>query len=193
MISKSISWSTCMNFWSHSSMSVVFLRESESSSWGAAGSFLWWSHHSITFLRTVSLTYWRKMLVLCWLCASTAIQWVKGVRGLTLGMGTSALICSSPRSSSKFLIKTDFSATMRSGRAVSRTSLRGTRQSYGGVSYQHRSCYRHWQQEWAFGPWSQTLWWICWVRYVVEEAVVVVRGEVERLSCMKGSRKLVAR
>jgi hypothetical protein len=32
MISKSISWSTCMNFWSHSSMSVDFLRESESSS-----------------------------------------------------------------------------------------------------------------------------------------------------------------
>ena len=40
MISKSISWSTCMNFWSHSSMSVVFLRESESSSAGVAGSDL---------------------------------------------------------------------------------------------------------------------------------------------------------
>ena len=40
MISNSISWSTCMNFWSHSSMSVVFLRESESSSAAAGGSFL---------------------------------------------------------------------------------------------------------------------------------------------------------
>jgi hypothetical protein len=38
MISNSISWSTCMNFWSHSSMSVVFLRESESSSLVAGGS-----------------------------------------------------------------------------------------------------------------------------------------------------------
>ena len=40
MISNSISWSTCMNFWSHSSISVVFLRESESSSAAAGGSFL---------------------------------------------------------------------------------------------------------------------------------------------------------
>lgn len=56
IISNSISWSTCMNFWSHSSMSVVFLRESESSSLAAAGSFLWCSHHSITFFKTDSLT-----------------------------------------------------------------------------------------------------------------------------------------
>jgi hypothetical protein len=56
IISNSISWSTCMNFWSHSSISVVFLRESESSSAAAGGSFLWCSHHSITFLRTDSLT-----------------------------------------------------------------------------------------------------------------------------------------
>jgi hypothetical protein len=40
IISNNISWSTCMNFWSHSSISVVFLRESESSSDGAGGSFL---------------------------------------------------------------------------------------------------------------------------------------------------------
>jgi hypothetical protein len=56
MISKSISWSTCINFWSHSSISVVFLRESESSSVGATGSSLWWMHHSITFFRTESVT-----------------------------------------------------------------------------------------------------------------------------------------
>ena len=41
MISNSISWSTCMNFWSHSSISVVFLRESASSSFAAGGSPLW--------------------------------------------------------------------------------------------------------------------------------------------------------
>jgi hypothetical protein len=45
-----------MNFWSHSSMSVDFLRESESSSWVAGGSSLWCSHHSITFFITASLT-----------------------------------------------------------------------------------------------------------------------------------------
>ena len=56
IISKSISWSTCMNFWSHSSISVVFLRESKSSSGVVAGSFRWCSHHSRTFLRTASLT-----------------------------------------------------------------------------------------------------------------------------------------
>lgn len=56
MISKSISWSTCMNFWSHSSMSVVFLRASDSSSWAWMGSLRWCSHHSITFRITDSLT-----------------------------------------------------------------------------------------------------------------------------------------
>jgi hypothetical protein len=56
MISNNISWSTCINFWSHSSISVVFFRESESSSAVAGGSFLWCSHHSITFLRTDSFT-----------------------------------------------------------------------------------------------------------------------------------------
>jgi hypothetical protein len=40
MISNSISWSTCINFWSHSSMSVVFFRLSESSSTVVGGSFL---------------------------------------------------------------------------------------------------------------------------------------------------------
>lgn len=56
MISNSISWSTCMNFWSHSSISVVFFRESESSSLVATGSARWWVHHSMTLLRTASLT-----------------------------------------------------------------------------------------------------------------------------------------
>lgn len=56
MISKSISWSTCMNFWSHSSISVVFLRASDSSSWACAGSLRWCSHHSMTFRRTASFT-----------------------------------------------------------------------------------------------------------------------------------------
>ena len=56
MISKSISWSTCMNFWSHSSISVVFLSESLSSSAEVAGSFLWCSHYSRTLRRTASLT-----------------------------------------------------------------------------------------------------------------------------------------
>lgn len=57
MISNNISWSTDMNFWSQSSMSVDFLRESASSSAEAGGSVLWCSHHSNTFLRIVSLTF----------------------------------------------------------------------------------------------------------------------------------------
>lgn len=59
MISKSISWSTCMNFWSHSSISVV-LRRLSSSSLALGGSFLWCSHHSMTFLRTASLTWTKR-------------------------------------------------------------------------------------------------------------------------------------
>ena len=57
MISNNISWSTCMNFWSHSSISVVFLRESASSSAAVTGSPLWCSHHSMTLRRTASLTW----------------------------------------------------------------------------------------------------------------------------------------
>jgi hypothetical protein len=56
MISKSISWSTCINFWSHSSISVVRLRASESSSCVWTGSPRWCSHHSMTLRRTDSLT-----------------------------------------------------------------------------------------------------------------------------------------
>ncbi len=74
MISNNISWSTCMNFWSHSSISVVFLRESESSSLAAAGSLRWCSHHSITFLRTDSLTC-EFVLNLNAICAYWIAEW----------------------------------------------------------------------------------------------------------------------
>lgn len=57
IISNSISWSTCINFWSHSSISVDFFRESLSSSATGVGSDLWCSHHSITLRRTASLTW----------------------------------------------------------------------------------------------------------------------------------------
>ena len=56
MISNNSSWSTCMNFWSHSGISDDFFRASDSSSGAGGGSFRWCSHHSITFLSTASLT-----------------------------------------------------------------------------------------------------------------------------------------
>ena len=56
IISKSISWSTCMNFWSQSSISVLFLRASDSSSWAWGGSLRCHWHHSRTLRRTTSLT-----------------------------------------------------------------------------------------------------------------------------------------
>ena len=42
-------------------MSVVFLRESESSSLEAGGSARWYSHHSMTLVSTASLT-WKDVL-----------------------------------------------------------------------------------------------------------------------------------
>lgn len=106
MISKSISWSTCMNFWSHSSISVVLRRESSSSP-VLGGSFLWWVHHSMTFFRTDSLTYW--------ICLNIfLLDGCMCDRLPTLGIGIASP--ESPKSSSMFLIRIDRSATSRSVR-----------------------------------------------------------------------------
>lgn len=104
MISKSISWSTCINFWSHSSISVVFFLESLSSSADAGGSARWWMHHSMTLFKTASLTYED----------TVSISWHDGISGHTLGMGMGSFIAWSPISSIMFLIKIDRSATSRS-------------------------------------------------------------------------------
>lgn len=108
-----------MNFWSHSSISVVFFRLSDSSSLVDGGSFLWCSHHSMTLRRTGSVTFnkgqksqhgdsSRKMT-----CFRVE---------LTLGIGTISLRTASPRSSSMFLMSIDRSATGLSAAHVSNDS-----------------------------------------------------------------------
>lgn len=62
-----------MNFWSHSSISVVFLRASDSSSGVVTGSLRWCSHHSTTFRRTASLTC--RVPVSCILKIAPKIRW----------------------------------------------------------------------------------------------------------------------
>ena len=62
MISKSISWSTAMNFWSHSLISVVLLRVSSCSSEAGRGSFWWCEHHSRTCQRAQSVSSHGRLL-----------------------------------------------------------------------------------------------------------------------------------
>ncbi len=92
MISNSISWSTCRNFWSHSSISVVFRRESDSSSADAGGSARWWLHHSMTLSNTASFTYGLLLARReCWLPRG---RWTlsKGIASVSAS-GTSMMMC----------------------------------------------------------------------------------------------------
>jgi hypothetical protein len=108
-----------MNFWSHSSISVV-LRRLSSSSPAEGGSFLWCSHHSMTLRRTASLTcevlaYLRSVLARDPYGSGFGSVLALGnhwMLALTFGMGMASP--ESPRSSSIFLIRTDHSATVRS-------------------------------------------------------------------------------
>ena len=136
IISKSISWSTCMNFWSHSSISVVLRRESSSSA-ELGGSFRWWAHHSRTLLKTFSETWFEKL-------DQSLIYVVFWKEWPTLGMGMGSV--GSPRSSSMFLMRRERSATSRADRLLApRHDSDAWEGRRSGITYGLRcSCHRCW-------------------------------------------------